>query len=170
MRSCVILYLRGARGAGRAATVIFAGKAAGGYVMAKAIIKLIKNVARGDSPCRPRPASGRVSPGLRGVAGPEDHARGRSVAANIHGREGGVGDRQDEARARRGADDRHAHGANIEIRDDVGPENRSFGLTADQVAARRAAGYQPWRELERNADLKAAIIDPFRLLLAGTPR
>ena len=35
-------------------------------------------------------------------------------------------------------------GANIEIRDHVGAENMFiFGLTADEVAAQRAAGYQP---------------------------
>ena len=34
-------------------------------------------------------------------------------------------------------------GANIEIRDHVGAENMFiFGLTADEVAARRAAGYR----------------------------
>ena len=40
-------------------------------------------------------------------------------------------------------------GANIEIRDHVGAENVFiFGLTADEVAARRAAGYHPRRELD----------------------
>jgi starch phosphorylase len=49
-------------------------------------------------------------------------------------------------------------GANIEIRDHVGAENIFiFGLTADEVAARRAAGSQPWRELERCPDLKATL-------------
>jgi starch phosphorylase len=49
-------------------------------------------------------------------------------------------------------------GANLEIRDHVGAENVFiFGLSADQVAARRAAGYRPWLELEGNAELKAAI-------------
>src|SRR6202020_3608485 len=39
-------------------------------------------------------------------------------------------------------------GANIEIRDHVGAENMFiFGLTAQEAAARRAAGSQPRREL-----------------------
>ena len=49
-------------------------------------------------------------------------------------------------------------GANIEIRDHVGAENIFiFGLTADEVAARRAAGYQPWRELDANPELAATL-------------
>ena len=48
-------------------------------------------------------------------------------------------------------------GANIEIRDHVGAENIFiFGMTADEAAAKRAAGYQPWRELEGNPALGAA--------------
>ena len=30
-------------------------------------------------------------------------------------------------------------------------------MTADEAAAKRAAGYQPWRELEGNRDLGAAL-------------
>jgi len=49
-------------------------------------------------------------------------------------------------------------GANIEIRDHVGAENLFiFGLTADEVAARRAAGYQPWRELDGDPELKSTL-------------
>jgi starch phosphorylase len=49
-------------------------------------------------------------------------------------------------------------GANIEIRDHVGAENIFiFGLTADEAAAKRAAGYQPWRELQGNPALGAAL-------------
>jgi starch phosphorylase len=49
-------------------------------------------------------------------------------------------------------------GANIEIRDHVGAENMFiFGLTADQAAARRAAGYQPRRELEANPELRDTL-------------
>ena len=49
-------------------------------------------------------------------------------------------------------------GANIEIRDHVGAENMFiFGLTADEVAARRAAGYQPRRAIEGNPELASTL-------------
>jgi len=49
-------------------------------------------------------------------------------------------------------------GANIEIRDHVGAENMFiFGLTADEVAARRTAGYQPAQVVEGNAELQNTL-------------
>jgi starch phosphorylase len=49
-------------------------------------------------------------------------------------------------------------GANIEIREAVGPENFFlFGLTADEVVQRRASGYSPRRIYESNPDLREAI-------------
>jgi starch phosphorylase len=48
-------------------------------------------------------------------------------------------------------------GANVEIRDAVGADHFFlFGLTAEQVAARRAAGYRPWDELA-DAELARVI-------------
>jgi starch phosphorylase len=49
-------------------------------------------------------------------------------------------------------------GANIEIRQAVGQENFFlFGLTAEEVRAKRAAGYQPWDYYSSNSELREAI-------------
>jgi starch phosphorylase len=49
-------------------------------------------------------------------------------------------------------------GANIEIRDAVGPENIFiFGLTADQAATLRADGYRPREIVAANPELAATL-------------
>jgi starch phosphorylase len=49
-------------------------------------------------------------------------------------------------------------GANIEIKDEVGDDNIFiFGLTADEVAARRRDGYEPRAIYESNIELKRVI-------------
>ena len=49
-------------------------------------------------------------------------------------------------------------GANIEIRQAVSKENFFlFGLTAEEVRAKRAAGYQPWDYYSSNQELREAI-------------
>jgi starch phosphorylase len=49
-------------------------------------------------------------------------------------------------------------GANIEIREEVGPENFFlFDLTADEVQARRAAGYQPLALYHSQPELREVI-------------
>jgi starch phosphorylase len=49
-------------------------------------------------------------------------------------------------------------GANVEIREAVGPENFFlFGLTVDEIAALRAAGYRPRERYESDPELRAVI-------------
>ena len=49
-------------------------------------------------------------------------------------------------------------GANVEIKDHVGDDNIIiFGLTADEVAARRVDGYRPREVIEASAELKQAV-------------
>jgi glycogen phosphorylase len=49
-------------------------------------------------------------------------------------------------------------GANIEIRDAVGPENFFlFGLSVEEVQAKKAAGYRPWEYYHSNQHLREAV-------------
>src|SRR5207253_11362266 len=49
-------------------------------------------------------------------------------------------------------------GANIEIRDEVGPDNFFlFGLTAQQVSDLQRRGYRPREYYDKNAELKAVL-------------
>jgi len=49
-------------------------------------------------------------------------------------------------------------GANVEIRDAVGPENFFlFGLTAEEVGTLRASGYNPRSVYESNPELREAV-------------
>lgn len=49
-------------------------------------------------------------------------------------------------------------GANVEIREAVGPENFFlFGLSSDEVQARRGEVYQPWRHWDQNEELRRAL-------------
>jgi starch phosphorylase len=49
-------------------------------------------------------------------------------------------------------------GANVEIREAVGPENVViFGLTAEEVAERHAGGYEPRKLIESSPELSQAL-------------
>ncbi len=141
-------------------TVIFAGKSASSYYMAKLVIKLINDVAKvvNEDP--------RTDGRLKAVFVPN---YGVSVAEliipaadlsqqiSLAGTEAsGTGNMKLALNGALtiGTED----GANIEIRDAVGAEHMFlFGLRAGDVKRLRADGYQPRSFYESNAELKEVI-------------
>jgi len=141
-------------------TVLFAGKAAPGYAMAKLIIKLVHAVGEmvaADPVCRRRvrvsflpdysvSIAERLMPAAEvseqiSTAGTEASGTGNMKAALNGAVTIGTLD-----------------GANVEIRDEVGGDDIFiFGHTAEEIEALRRSGYRPQAFIEKDDELRRVI-------------